>query len=86
MGFLEDMHRTTVALSRAKEGMFILGCQRMLSAHEKAQVAEFWSPVLGSVGENIRGFLPVRCAHGLVLLLPVFPSLFLLVSVSRSSA
>jgi superfamily I DNA and/or RNA helicase len=47
IGFLAEENRVCVALSRAKEGLFVVGNMEMLSAHNAT-----WKAVRRSLGEK----------------------------------
>lgn len=60
-GFVENENRAVVALSRAKRGLFVFGCQRIL--HNSIASEETWAKVLkvfasqGRIGQSI----PLTC-------------------------
>ncbi|EPQ31850.1 uncharacterized protein PFL1_00049 [Pseudozyma flocculosa PF-1] len=60
IGFLKSPNRSNVALSRAKEGLFILGNAGLLSSK-----SEFWASTLATLdasGAVMNGF-PLQCEH-----------------------
>ena len=52
LGFLKDLARVNVALSRAKDGLIIVGSQTMCDGNKHSEIIQVWKDLIGHFREN----------------------------------
>lgn len=65
IGFLSAVNRSNVALSRAKQGMYIIGNATCIAESQQAQKAGFWPSVISQLEaeDRIGPALPLVCQN-----------------------